>query len=405
MPEFRFQWTAGENLISVEDYRRAARRKLPLMVWHYVEGGADDLVSLRDNRAAFQRWSLRPRALTGWGQRDFKTTVAGVELELPILLAPTGMTGLSNWRGDIAAARAAERAGTRYVLSTFSSWSIEETARATTSSPFFQLYPAGNEGVVTTLMTRAWESGYRVMFVTVDVPVRGNREGERRHGMGRPPELTPLRILDAARHPRWSYNFLRHGRVSGANLVEGRGLEAAMTSVDIHERIMIRTLKWEDIAWMRERWAGPLYVKGILHPEDAKRAEAIGADGIVVSNHGGRQLDAVPATLDVLPDVVAAVGGRIDVLLDGGVRRGSDVVKAIALGARAVLIGRPYVYGLAVGGEDGVSRVLEILRGELDRTMTLLGVQNLRDLDKSWLLRRSEIARSEPFNFRQETNS
>jgi isopentenyl diphosphate isomerase/L-lactate dehydrogenase-like FMN-dependent dehydrogenase len=392
VPNFRFKLTSGPSLMSIEDYRRSARRNLPLMVWSYVEGGADDLVSLNDNLAAFRRWSFRPRALTGHAQHELKTAVAGVTLEIPILLAPTGATGLSHWRGDIAAARAAERAGTRYVVSTFSSWSMEEIAQATEEPHFFQLYPAGDEGIVSALMSRAWNAGYTVMFVTVDVPTLGNREGERRHGMGRPPVLTPFRVLDAARRLRWSYNLLRHSRISGANLVAGRGLSAAMRSVDLHERIMIKTLNWDDIAWMRERWSGRFFIKGILDPADAERAAALGVDGIVVSNHGGRQLDCAPATLDALPDIVAAVGDRLEVLLDGGVRRGSDVLKALCLGARAVLIGRPYIYGLAARGEQGVTDVLEILRGELDRTMTLMGVEGLSQLSPSWLVRRTETA-------------
>ncbi|MQA85643.1 MAG: alpha-hydroxy-acid oxidizing protein [Streptosporangiales bacterium] len=390
---FDLRWKASDRLIAVEDYRRVARRRLPHMVWNYVDGGADDLVSLRDNREAFARWSLRTRALAGHEHRELSTTVAGVPVELPVLLAPTGLTGLTYWAGDIVATRAAERHGTRYVLSTVSSWSIEEVAAASQVDHFFQLYPRSGE-VGASLMKRAWNAGMRVMVVTVDVPIRGNREGERRHGLAVPPVLTPRRLFNFASHPRWAYGVLRHQRIAARNLppgdpLDGSGLAQAIESVDIQTRqLMQPTLDWDDLAWMREQWKGPLYVKGIVDPEDAKRAVTLGLDGIVVSNHGGRQLDFAPAALDALPDIVAAVGDRAEILFDGGVRRGTDVIKALALGARAVLIGRPYLYGMAVGGERGVAHVLDILKEEIDRDLTLMGAQSIHELDPSWLIRR-----------------
>lgn len=385
---FEVRWRAKERLISVEDYRRAARRRLPPLVWHYVDGGADDLVSLRDNRDAFGRWSLRTQALAGHEHRELSTTVAGVPLDLPVLLGPTGLTGLTYWAGDIAATRAAERRGTRYVLSTVSSWSIEEVAEASGVEPFFQLYPRSGE-VGATLMKRAWNAGMRVMVVTVDVPVRGNREGERRYGLAVPPVLTPRRMLDVAAHPRWAYGLLRHQRIAARNLDSGAGLTRAAETVDIQTRqLMQPTLNWDDLAWMREAWKGPLYIKGILDADDAKRAVALGLDGVIVSNHGGRQLDFTPAPLDVLPDIVSAVGDRAEILLDGGVRRGTDVIKALALGARAVLVGRPYLYGMAVRGEEGAVHILDILKEEIDRALVLMGAQSIHELDGSWLLPR-----------------
>lgn len=388
MPAFDYRWRAPESLVNVEDYRKAARKRLPNMVWHFVDGGADDLVTRDDNRAAFSRWSLRPRVLAGVAEPDLATKVAGVPVTSPILLAPTGFTGLAHWRGDVAAARAAERKGTRYVLSTMSSWSIEEVARETTEDHFFQLYPHGGSAT-RSLLTRAWDAGVRVLFVTVDVPVIGNREAERRTGMGKPPVLTPRRALDVARHPRWLYELLRHQRISGRNLVTAGGLRGAVETVDLQSRELVRsTLSWDDLRLLRDLWRGRLFVKGILGAADAARAVGAGMDGVVVSNHGGRQLDCAPAAVDALPAVVAEVGDRAEVLIDGGIRRGSDVVKALALGARAVLVGRPYVYGLAVGGEAGVARVLDILTGELQRTMTLMGVPSLADLDGTLLARR-----------------
>ena len=391
MGPFQYQWRAPENLISVEDYRRAAGKRVPRLVWDYIEGGADDLVTVHRNRTSFSRWSLRARMMTAHPERTLSTTVAGVELSLPVLLAPTGALGLSHWRGDLAAARAAEAAGTRLVLSTASSWTIEEVAHGTHADHFFQLYPGGDE--TATLMQRAWQSGYQALFVTVDVPVIGNREGERRYGytrtgnMGRHLTLTPREALGMARHPRWVADLFRHGRGSMRNLLSDGGVAATFQSIEIlHREIERATFAWADLEWIREHWPGMVYVKGLLDPEDAVRAVGLGCDGVVVSNHGGRQLDHSLAALDALPPIVAAVGDRAEVLLDGGVRRGTDVVKALALGARAVLIGRPQIYGLIVGRERGVVDVLEIFRAELDRALTLMGARSVQELDPSWLI-------------------
>ena len=391
MGPFRYRWRAPESLISVEDYRRAAARRVPRLVWDYIEGGADDLVTVRRNVTSFSRWSLRARMMTAHPERRLSTTVAGVEVALPVLLAPTGALGLSQWRGDLAAARAAEAAGTRLVLSTASSWTIEEVASGTRADHFFQLYPGGDETAA--LIQRAWQAGYRALFVTVDVPVIGNREGERRYGytrtgdLGRMLTLTPREALDIARHPRWVADLFRHGRGSMRNLNARAGLGATFDSIEIlHREIERATFSWDDLQWIREHWPGAVYVKGLLDPEDAMRAVALGCEGVVVSNHGGRQLDHALAAVDALGPIVAAVGDRAEVLLDGGVRRGTDVVKALALGARAVLIGRPQIYGLIVGRERGVVDVIEIFRAELDRALTLMGVQSVQELDRSWVI-------------------
>jgi isopentenyl diphosphate isomerase/L-lactate dehydrogenase-like FMN-dependent dehydrogenase len=388
---FEYRWRAPETLISVEDYRRAAARRVPRVVWDYIEGGADDLVTVRRNRGSFSRWSLRARMMTAYPERRLSTTVAGVDLALPVLLAPTGALGLSHWSGDLAAARAAEAAGTRLVLSTASSWSIEEVAAGTNADHFFQLYPGGDE--TATLMQRAWACGYRALFVTVDVPVLGNREGERRFGytrsgtIGRTLTLTPREALDMARHPRWVADLYRHGRGSMRNLLAESGVGATFQSIEIlHREIDRATFAWDDLEWIREHWPGTVYVKGVLDPEDAVRAVTLGCEGVVVSNHGGRQLDHSLSALDALPPVVAAVGDRAEVLLDGGIRRGTDIVKALALGARAVLIGRPQIYGLIVGRERGVVDVLGIFRAELDRALALMGVQSVHELDRSWVI-------------------
>jgi isopentenyl diphosphate isomerase/L-lactate dehydrogenase-like FMN-dependent dehydrogenase len=394
---FVFRLRSPERLISVEDFRAAAAKRLPRLVWDYVEGGADDLVTLERNRTAFSRWSLRTRVLAGHAERRLATTVAGVDLDLPVLLAPTGALGLSHPSGDLAAARAAEAAGTRLVLSSNGSWSIEEVAAGTRAAHFFQLYPGS--GQTAPLLRRAWQAGFRVLFVTVDVPVLGNREGERRRGYTRSPDhkltLSAREAFDVALHPRWAVDFVRHQRGSLRNLHSGTGLAAMFDSIEIlHREIEQATLSWDDLAWIREQWPGMVYVKGLLDPEDAERAVAVGCDGVVVSNHGGRQLDHALPAIEALPAIVAAVGDRAEVLLDGGVRRGTDVVKALALGARAVLIGRAQIYGLIVGGEQGVLDVLGILRAELDRALTLMGVQSVQQLDPSWLVENDQPGRS-----------
>jgi L-lactate dehydrogenase (cytochrome)/(S)-mandelate dehydrogenase len=393
MGPFAYRLRPVDRLISVEDYRAAAARRVPRLVWDYVEGGADDLVTVRRNEEAFLRWSLRAQMMTGHAERRLSTTVAGVEIDLPVLLAPTGALGLSDWRGDLAAARGAEAAGTRLVLSTASSWSIEEVAAGTRADHFFQLYPGGEH--TATLMQRAWQTGYRALFVTVDVPVLGNREGERRRGytssgsLGRKLTLSPREALDVARYPRWLLDQYRHGRGSMRNLVPTAGVQATLDSIEIlHREIDRATFAWEDLEWIREQWPGAVYVKGLLDPDDAVRAVSVGCEGVVVSNHGGRQLDHALASLEALPAIVDAVADRAEVLFDGGIRRGTDVVKALALGARAVLIGRPLIYGLIVGGQQGVGDVLEILRAELDRALLLMGAPGVHVLDRSWLLDR-----------------
>jgi isopentenyl diphosphate isomerase/L-lactate dehydrogenase-like FMN-dependent dehydrogenase len=371
------------------------------MVWAYVDGGAEDMTTLRDNRSAFARWSLRQRVLTGLPPgEDLGVEVGGVPLDLPILLAPTGMTGLTHWQGELGAAQAAERAGTRLVLSSAATYSLEELGAGTEADHWFQLYPWRDKELMGSLLTRAANAGMRTLFVTVDVPVHGNRELEQRHGVSTPPVLTPLRVLDAAVHPRWWYGFLRYQRVSLANMADDVGWSQAVATVRKQAGLLRPDLGWADLEWLREQWTGPMFVKGILDPDDAARAIDAGADGVVVSNHGGRQLDGVPASLDALPAIAAAVGDRGQVLLDGGIRRGTDVVKAMCLGASAVCIGRPFLYGLAVRGPDGVSDVLNILRTEIARTLRLMGARRVAELDRSWLIRNDE----RPAPWRAEEN-
>lgn len=391
IPAFKYKLSSKPGPITIEDYRRLAHRAVPDMVWAYVDYGAEDMHTLRANRDAFDRYALRARVLTGNEGSDLSVTVGGETISLPVLLAPTGMVGLSHWTGELGAAQAAERAGTLSIASTAGSYSYEEIAQGTEKNHFFQLYPwrdlqAGRHDLTLSLMQRAKRAGYQAMFVTVDVQVIGNRESERKRGMGNPPVITPARVLNAAVRPNWWVNYLRHGRISARNLVESVGARAAMASLRTQYTMMRPELNWDDFKWMRENWDGPLYIKGVLDAEDAEIAVNLGATGVVVSNHGGRQLDGAVAALDALPAIADRVGQRAEVLLDGGIRRGADVVKALCLGADAVCIGRPYIYGMAARGSAGAEDVINIFRTEISRSLTLMGVHSVKELDRSWLL-------------------
>jgi L-lactate dehydrogenase (cytochrome)/(S)-mandelate dehydrogenase len=386
MAPFRFEASLRPSLLSVEDYRRAARRRLPSPVWAYIDGGAADQETLQQNRRAFSCWNLKARVLCGSKSRDLAVEIAGVSLALPVLLAPTGLAGLANWRGELGAAQEAERRGTRLVLSNAASYSMEELAAGTTEDHWFQLYPYYDREFIATVMTRAAANRLTHLFVTVDVPTYGNREVERRHGMDVPPILTAGRVLDAARRPRWCYGFLRHRRFTMPNLVDQGGLKGATSAARALHQKLSPDLSWDDLAWMRERWPKRLFVKGVLDPDDAERCVRLGVDGVVVSNHGGRQLDSCLPALAALPAVAKRIGGKAQILFDGGIRRGGDVIKALCLGADACLIGRPFLYGLAVQGPTGVADVLSILRTEIDRDLCLMGCSSVSELDSSWLL-------------------
>jgi isopentenyl diphosphate isomerase/L-lactate dehydrogenase-like FMN-dependent dehydrogenase len=394
-PAFQYRLRTTTPLVSVEDYRRAARRALPRMVWAYLDGGAEDERTMRSNREAFTKWSLRQRVLAGHKDAELAVTVEGEILALPVLLSPTGLTGLAHWSGELAAARAAESAGTRLTLSTASSYSIEEVAAGTEQSHWFQLYPWGDRSIpgssfMDSMLDRAKDVGFRVLVVTVDVPVQGNRTGERRTGMGHPPVLMPRRIADAAIRPAWWYGLLRHKRMTMRNITHTPGARGSVRSAAIHSRQIRPDLTWGDVTALRERWDGPFIVKGVLDPADAVRAvDEVGATGVVVSNHGGRQLNGAVASLDALPDIADAVGDRATVLIDSGVRTGSDVVTALALGADAVMIGRPYIYGLAVAGGAGVKAILDILASEIRQTLILMGVAGVAELERGHVSRRS----------------
>jgi L-lactate dehydrogenase (cytochrome) len=340
-----------------------------------VDGGSDDEVTVRRNSRAFARIELVPESLRDVHTTDLACSIQGTVSALPIVLAPTGMTRLIHHEGELAVARAAAKAEIPYALSTAGTTSIERLRAQSSASLWFQLYVYKDRALATELIGRARRAGYSVLMLTVDVPVNSVRERDVRNGLTFPPALTPSSVLDAALHPNWWWRFITSRAIVFENL-GATSLESLLAASQGFDA----SLTWNDIEWVRSSWNGPLVVKGVLRAEDARRAVDAGATGIVVSNHGGRQLDGTPATVDVLPSIVDAVGDRAEVMLDSGVRRGTDVVKAMALGARACLVGRPYLYGLAAGGEAGVSRMIQMMSSELRTAMALLGVTNVSEI-------------------------
>lgn len=384
--DFRYRWRAASKPLTVEDWQCRARKRLPDMVWAYVENGADDERTLRRNMDAFADWSLRQRVMSGRAPVDLGVTVLGTHLAMPVMVAPTGLAGAVHWSGDLGIARAAESLGTRLVLSSASSYSIEEVAAGTAAPHWFQLYPWRDDRLVDSLTGRAADAGYSALVVTVDVPVYGNRLRESRAGMAIPPTISPRQAWSAARRPTWMFHMLRHQRIRLKNLEPAGPSARNLDSFAVQSENLGAGLDWRDLERIRARWAGPLLVKGILDADDAERAVESGADGVVVSNHGGRQLNATVSSLEVLPSVVERVADRIPVLMDGGVRTGSDVVVALALGATACLVGRPVLYGLGGGGSDGARDVLRILRDEMERTLALMGLSGAAAIERECVL-------------------
>jgi len=376
---------------TVEDLRRLARRRLPRAIFDFVEGGAGDEGTVARNRAAFERLLFQPRVLVDVSKREQATVVLGERVATPVLVSPTGMAGLCWPKGEVAAARGAHEAGTIYTLSTHSSCTIEEVAAGAPGPLWFQLYVWQNRDLTRSFVDRARAAGYRALVLTVDVPVISRRERDLRNGFTVPPRITVGNALDTLRRVGWMRRVLLGPKLTLANLVGMPGAPRTdiVTMAGVANRQVDPSLTWADLAWFRSLWSGPLLLKGVLTVADAKKAVEHGVDGLVVSNHGGRQLDGTRASVEALPDIVDAVGSRVEVLLDGGVRRGGDVVRALALGARAVMVGRPYLYGLASGGTAGVRRVLEILHGEVDHALALTGVPRVGDLDRT-VVRRAD---------------
>ena len=379
---------ASPRVVCIEDFRPIARQRIPKSVFDYLDGGAEGEVTLRENCRIFNDVTFRPRHAVALADCSLCTTVLGFKLSLPFLLAPVGYSRLMHPGGEVAAARAAGKAGTGYILSTISGHKLEDVKAGSAGPVFYQLYLMGGRGAAEAVIERARVAGFSALVVTIDTPVSGIRERDYRNGMkelisGGPLEKIPY-IPQILSRPGWLIQYLLDGGLPGLPnvVIPGKG---QMPLVDINAALAESTPTWADLVWIRKIWKGPIVIKGVLTADDARRAIDEGVAAISVSNHGGRQLDGLPASLRALPEVVEAVKGRIEVLMDGGIRRGTDIAKAICLGARAVLCGRAYAYGLAAAGEAGVDRAIEILRVDLERTLRLLGCPSVAALDRSYV--------------------
>jgi len=371
--------------VNLEDLRRMARRRLPRPIYDLVAGGADDEVTLADNQRAFSDYRLATHAFSkGEGSPDTSVTLFGHRLSWPVMLAPTGAARVLHRDAELAVARAARSRETGYVHGVVSGHPLTQISAVEPDPLWLQLYLSSDRDEVAAVIQQATDCDVRALVVTVDLPVIGNRERDRRHGLTVPMRPTAKTVAQCVAHPRWGFDFLR-GNLPQSSPLDGRSSPFSTQRQILRSAYPVRL---EDLEFIRANWDGPLLVKGILNGEDCKVAVGAGADGVIVSNHGGRQLDRAPATLDALPAVVRAADERTVVLLDGGIRRGTDVLVALASGADAVLIGRPYLYGLAAGGQAGVERAIDILRMELERAMSLMGLADLDEVDPGCLIPR-----------------
>src|SRR6266498_2122366 len=376
------------GVLNIEDLRRGAKRRLPRVVFDYIDGGAEDESTLRANCQAFEAVTLRPRCAVATPACDLRTTVLGTSVSMPLILAPVGSCRLMFPRGEEAAARSAGEAGIICTLSTLSGCRLEDVASASGGPVWYQLYLVCGRDCALGGIDRARNAGYSALVVTIDTPVAGLRERDLRNGAkellsGKLGAMLPF-VNQLLTKPRWLAAFLADGGLMRFEnvVIPGKG---PMLYADVTAALEQSVVTWEDLKWIRAAWNGPVVIKGVHTREDALRAVDEGADALVVSNHGGRQLDRVAPSLEVLPEIVASVGDRIEVLLDGGVRRGSDIVKALCLGARGVMVGRAYAYGLGAAGNAGVARAIEILRADLIRTLKLLGCPSIAALDRSYV--------------------
>jgi len=374
--------------VNIEDLCELARRRLPRIVFNYIDGGAEAEWTLRENRRAFDVVTFRPSQAIAVPTCDLRTRVLGADLSMPLLLAPVGYLRVLHPGGEIAAARAASKAGVGMILSTVSGHRLEDVKTASTGQVWYQLYLTGGRAAAQTAMRRAMDVGYTVLVITIDSTVIGHRERESRDGMeqllrGNLWSKLPF-VSEILTHPRWLARFLLDGGLPDMpNIISPE--RGVLQVRDAHTAMKRQAFSWSDMPWIRALWKGPIVIKGVLTAVDARRSLDHGAAAVVVSNHGGRQLDGVPASLQVLPEVVEEVKDRAEVLMDSGIRRGSDIVKAICLGARAVLCGRSYAYGLAAAGEPGVTRSLEMLRNDLERCLKLLGCPSVNALTQSYV--------------------
>jgi L-lactate dehydrogenase (cytochrome) len=374
-------------ITEVEDLRVLAQRRVPRMFYDYADSGSWTETTYRENTSRFQRIKLRQRVAVNMEGRSLRTTMAGQEVAMPVALAPTGLTGMQHPDGEILAARAAERFGVPFTLSTMSICSIEDVAAHTTKPFWFQLYVMRDRGFIERLIERAKAAKCSALMLTLDLQILGQRHKDLKNGLSVPPRPTLRNVLNMLTKPRWCLGMLGTRRRRFGNIVgHVSGVDDMSSLSEWTAQQFDPTLNWNDVEWIKRRWGGPLILKGIMDAEDARLAAATGADALVVSNHGGRQLDGAPASIDALPSIVDAAGSKIEVWLDSGIRSGQDVLKAVALGARGTLIGRAFLYGLGALGEAGVTKCLEIIARELDLTMAFCGRRDIREVDRSILV-------------------
>lgn len=372
------------------DFRRIAKRRLPKPVFHYMDGGADDELTLARNTSAFNDYELLPTQLSNVTSIDLSTTLFGQDVEWPVMISPTGASKLFHAEGEPAVARAADKFGMLYSLSTLATTSIEDAAASTSGPKLHQLYIFKDRGLTEEWISRCRESGFKALALTVDTPVAGNRERDFVHGFSANPRSRLKQALSFARHPGW---VLRAVLKKDLDMVNITTSEAAARALDAGVRAFIddeleRSLTWKDVEWLAERWQGPLAIKGVQTVEDCRKAADSGATAVMLSNHGGRQLDSAPAPVDCIAAVADTLRDRLEIICDGGIRRGNHVVKALALGANACSIGRGYLYALAAGGQAGVERALSLLRAEVQRTMALAGCNSVKKLGRSYVRQR-----------------
>ena len=376
---------------NLDDLRDIARRRLPGGVFDYVDGGAEDEITYRRNQTDLRRWEFVPSVLRDVSSVDTSATLLGRPLPLPLVLAPTGFTRIVDPPGELAAARAAARKNIPYSLSTLSTRSIEEVAEVSEGPKWFQVYVWKDRGLVKNMIERAAENGYEALCITVDLAVPGRRERDERRGFSLPPKLGWGMMLEGMAHPSWTWRFLRSEPISFSNVV-GLSEHDGSTAVELAELVKDQfdaSLSWADIEWFRSIWPGPMIIKGIQSVSDARLAAEHGAEAIAVSNHGGRQLDGAPTPANLMEPIAEATGDSLEIIFDGGVRRGSDIIRALALGARAVMVGRPYLYGLGAGGEKGVEWVIDFFAEGMARSMALAGVRSVAEVERGLLSRRS----------------
>ena len=375
------------SIVTIEDLRRLAQRRVPRMFYDYADSGSWTETTYRANESEFQRIKLRQRVAVNIEGRSTATQLLGREVTMPVALAPVGMTGMQHADGEILAARAAEKFGVPFTLSTMSICSIEDVAAHTKAPFWFQLYVMRDRDFIGRLIERAKAANCGALVLTLDLQILGQRHKDIRNGLSAPPKINLATMLQLLARPRWCLGMLRTRRRQFGNIVgHVKGVGDLGSLSEWTARQFDPTLNWADVEWIKKRWGGKLILKGIMDVEDAKLAVASGADALIVSNHGGRQLDGAPSSIEALPAIAAAVGSQIEVHMDGGIRSGQDILKAVALGARGTYIGRAFLYGLAALGEDGVTRALEILHKELDLTMALCGRTSIAGVDRSLLL-------------------